>query len=116
MRASATLEFPQGEAEMAETESGINPYATPKSAVVESGPQYEPVKIFSPSGRIGRARYITYGVGLYILIAVPGGALGTLIGPFAGAISFAAALVIAFLLTIQRCHDFNTTGWLSLLM
>jgi hypothetical protein len=25
-------------------------------------------------------------------------------------------MVIAFMLTIQRCHDFNVTGWLSLLM
>jgi hypothetical protein len=27
-----------------------------------------------------------------------------------------ALVVIGFMLTIQRCHDFNMSGWLSLLM
>ena len=31
------------------------------------------------------------------------------------AIVFIALVVIGFMLTIQRCHDFNTSGWLSLL-
>jgi len=29
---------------------------------------------------------------------------------------YGAIMVISFLLTIQRCHDFNVTGWLSLIL
>ena len=74
------------------------------------------MKIFSVSGRIGRARYITYSFGLFILIGMVGGLLGTALGDVASLVTGVAALVIGFMLTIQRCHDFNTTGWLSLLI
>jgi uncharacterized membrane protein YhaH (DUF805 family) len=32
------------------------------------------------------------------------------------ALGYGAMLVISVLLTIQRCHDFNVTGWLSLIL
>jgi uncharacterized membrane protein YhaH (DUF805 family) len=96
--------------------SQVNPYATPKSAVAEAGPQYEPVKIFSISGRIGRARYITYSIGMYFLCVAAGAALGVLVGPPGTMLGMLAAVVIAYMLTMQRCHDFNTTGWLALVM
>jgi uncharacterized membrane protein YhaH (DUF805 family) len=96
--------------------SQVNPYATPKSAVAEAGPQYEPVKIFSISGRIGRARYITYSIGMYFLCVAAGAALGVLVGPPGTMLGMLAAVVIAYMLTMQRCHDFNTTGWLALLV
>jgi len=72
--------------------------------------------VFSVSGRIGRARYITYSFGLFILIGIVGGLLGMVIGEAASLLTGVAALVIGFMLTIQRCHDFNTSGWLSLLI
>lgn len=74
------------------------------------------MRVFSVSGRIGRARYITYSFGLFILIGIVGGLLGMVIGDAASLITGVAALAIGFMLTIQRCHDFNTTGWLSLLI
>ena len=101
---------------MASEPSSVNPYATPKSAVDESGPQYEPVKVFSVAGRIGRARDITYSVGMYILLGVLGAVLSAAIGPVGNVVGLVAALVVAYMLTVQRCHDFNTTGWLALVM
>lgn len=74
------------------------------------------MRVFSVSGRIGRARYITYSFGLFILIGIIGGLLGMVIGDAASLLTGVAALVIGFMLTIQRCHDFNTSGWLSLLI
>lgn len=101
---------------MADTEPGVNPYATPKSAVGESASPYEPVKIFSTAGRIGRARYITYGVGIYLLFGALGAVLSLAIGPLGSVIGVLAALIVAYTLTMQRCHDFDTTGWLALVM
>jgi uncharacterized membrane protein YhaH (DUF805 family) len=101
---------------MASEPSSVNPYATPKAAVAESGPQYEPVKVFSVSGRIARARYITYGVGMYILFGLLGGILSVFIGPAGSAVGVVAALIVGYTLTMQRCHDFDTTGWLALLV
>jgi uncharacterized membrane protein YhaH (DUF805 family) len=101
---------------MASEPSSVNPYATPRSAVAESGPQFEPVKLFSVSGRIGRARYITYGMGSYLLFGALGGLLSVAIGPFGVMLGVLAALLIVYTLTMQRCHDFDTTGWLALLV
>ena len=101
---------------MSSDPTSVNPYAAPKSAVAEAGPQYEPVKIFSISGRIGRARYITYGMGMYLLLGALGGLLSVVIGPVGSMLGIVAALVVSYMLTMQRCHDFDTTGWLALLV
>jgi uncharacterized membrane protein YhaH (DUF805 family) len=98
--------------------TSVNPYQAPGAAVRDAGDQVQEVKVFSTEGRIGRARYIAYGIGFYILFgALAGGmmALGTF-GAILAVVAWVALLVIGFMLTIQRCHDFNTTGWLSLLM
>ena len=94
----------------------VNPYAKPNAAVAEAGEEYQEVKVFSASGRIGRVRYIAYGMGLYFLIAILGLLLSMAIGVAGQIIAGLATLVIIFMLTIQRCHDFNTTGWLSILV
>jgi uncharacterized membrane protein YhaH (DUF805 family) len=94
----------------------INPYATPRAAVAdEATTEVQPVKLFSVSGRIGRARYIANMLGLYILFGIVIGGLSALAGPLA-AVLWIGYVVLAFMLTIQRCHDFNTSGWLSLLV
>jgi len=94
-----------------------NPYGAPRAAVDDAKEEYQPVRIFAVSGRIGRARYITYTVGLSFLIMFLIGVLGALLGP-AGpvvmAIGWIAVIVISYMLTVQRCHDFDTTGWLAL--
>jgi len=94
----------------------VNPYAKPNAAVAEAAEQYQEVKVFATSGRIGRVRYIAYGMGMYFLLAILGALLTWAIGTAGMVIAWIAILVVWLMLTIQRCHDFNTTGWLSLLV
>jgi uncharacterized membrane protein YhaH (DUF805 family) len=101
---------------MANATPGVNPYAKPNAAVAETAEEYQEVKVFSTSGRIGRVRYIAYAMGMYFLIAILGTLLSLAIDAAGQIIAGIAILVIVFMLTIQRCHDFNTTGWLSLLV
>ena len=65
---------------------GVNPYAAPKAAVADE------------------ARHD----------AILAGAATAVAGPL-GALFWIGYLVLTFMLTIQRCHDFNASGWLSLL-
>jgi uncharacterized membrane protein YhaH (DUF805 family) len=101
---------------MATATPGVNPYAKPNAAVAEAGEEVQEVKVFSTSGRIGRVRYIAYGMGIYILFGILGGLLSLVLGNAGMVIAWIAIMVVGFMLTIQRCHDFNTTGWLSLLV
>jgi len=98
--------------------ASVNPYQAPAAAVADAGEQFGEVRLFAVSGRIGRARYIAYSIGVYVLLmalVMAGAFLGT-----AGVLIIAAAyigmLVLMFMLTIQRSHDFNATGWMALLM
>lgn len=105
--------------------AAANPYQRPAAAVADQGTEeLSQVKIFSVAGRIGRVRYIGYSVGMtlvfYAVIAL-GVALsaGSGIELLGGAIIVAAVigmLVVGVMLTIQRCHDFDVSGWLSLLL
>ena len=98
--------------------TNVNPYQAPGAAVADAGEAVQPVNVWSASGRIGRARYIAYGTGFYVLFGVLA-ALSGLLGSVGGVLMIVlwlVLMVIAFMLTIQRCHDFNVTGWLSLLM
>lgn len=101
-----------------------NPYRTPAAAVADGPEQYSEVKIFSAAGRLGRVRYIGYSIGLtllfYLAIAV-GAGIGAAAGMQGITIAVVAAaligmLVVTVLLTVQRCHDFNMSGWLTLLI
>ena len=99
-----------------------NPYQTPQSEVAGGPEEVQPVRVFATSGRIGRVRYIAYSIGLSMLIGLVAGIVSAiaarLIGDAANAftlLGWAAIVAISIMLTIQRCHDFNTTGWLSLL-
>lgn len=97
----------------------VNPYQAPSAAVADAGGEAQPVKVLSISGRIGRARYIAYGMGFYILFGLVAGVLAAALGAIGvvlTVVAWVAIVVIGFMLTIQRCHDFNMSGWLSLLM
>lgn len=105
--------------------ASVNPYRAPAAAVADTAEQFQPVSIFSSSGRIGRVRYIAYSMGLPFLIMLVFGFIGGFIGAAANAPIVAAVLmgigylltfVLMFMLTIQRAHDFDTTGWLSLVV
>jgi uncharacterized membrane protein YhaH (DUF805 family) len=68
-------------------------------------------------------RYIGYTVGLAMLIAAAMGALLAALAAAAGegavlpvmVIGYGLIILVQILLTIQRAHDFNTTGWLAIL-
>ena len=94
----------------------MNPYGAPRAALDAGGEEIQPVRLFGVSGRIGRLRYIAYGVGLYVLMLVVAGVFAALLGPVAAGAVWLAFLVLGFMLTIQRCHDFDSPGWLSILM
>jgi uncharacterized membrane protein YhaH (DUF805 family) len=101
-----------------------NPYAAPRTNVTrgDSTEEYGEIKVFSAEGRIGRVRYIGYTFGVTVLIAIVIGMASALVGAVAPAAAFAVgvvgyiAIVVAqVLLTIQRSHDMNVTGWLCLI-
>jgi uncharacterized membrane protein YhaH (DUF805 family) len=96
-----------------------NPYQAPRAALDEAPGETQPVKVFSTKGRIGRARYIAYGAVFYLAIWIVAGVIAAFLGREAWVaivLAWLAIMTIGFLLTIQRCHDFNTSGWLSLLV
>lgn len=81
------------------------------------------LKVFSARGRIGRMRYIAWcfaiGVVASVLAMAGGGILGAVAGPLGMlfvAACYIAMMVAIVLVTIQRCHDFNATGWLALIL
>ena len=108
--------------------SEVNQYQTPQSELEQSGSQqFAEVKIFSVSGRIGRLRFLAYSVALYLIVAIPanmiGGILAAIMGDsgvfvsltFSGIASL-IILVFYFMFAIQRSHDMNVSGWLSLII
>jgi uncharacterized membrane protein YhaH (DUF805 family) len=96
-----------------------NPYGAPRAKVGDAAEEFQPVKLFAVSGRIGRARYIVYSMLVSFALILPAMALVALSpgpGLFVLAVAYIAMFVISIMLTIQRSHDFNMTGWFSLLV
>ena len=87
----------------------VNPYRAPAAAVADTAEEYQPVNIYSASGRIGRARYIAYTLGLSLLFGVFVGIVAAALGaaglaPVAGILSiliYIGLLVWMIMLTIQ---------------
>ncbi len=101
--------------------SANNPYATPQAPLTTRGTDTGGVgdlNIFTAAGRLGRIRYLMYTMGLGLV----GGIIAMMlfmipvVGLFLGIAVYVGLMAITFLLTIQRCHDFNITGWLSLIV
>jgi hypothetical protein len=57
-----------------------NPYQTPAAKVADQAEQYGEVKILSASGRMGRVRYIGYGVGMTLVMYLVIGLFALLAG------------------------------------
>jgi uncharacterized membrane protein YhaH (DUF805 family) len=107
--------------------SDANPYSAPDAAL-DTGQDvlYQP-KIFSFSGRIGRMRYLAYGIGLNILLmaamiplggatAAMGGEAGmSMIGMVVIAIFYLVTVVISVMFAKRRLNDLNRSGWWFLL-
>jgi len=105
-----------------------NPYTTPQGELVDGPEEYGTIKILSARGRIGRLRYIGYSMGVsFVVYLVMALAMGVVAGiaqesafstvlPLITTVGVIVVSVINILLTIQRCHDFNASGWLSLIL
>ncbi len=97
-----------------------NPYATPNAPVndIHTDEGFGSLKLFTSEGRLGRIRYLMYtmGVGLVGMLLAAMFVMIPVIGVFLAIALYIGIIVVSIFLTIQRCHDFNMTGWLSLLM
>ena len=94
-------------------------YSAPAARVADPASSgYSRINIWSPKGRLGRVRYIAYSVGFGVLFNMVGTAFAALGGETLGLAMFfvtlAAGVCIHALLSVQRAHDFNTTGWLAI--
>ena len=102
-----------------------NPYAAPQTNVTVGDrdvEEYGEVRLFGVSGRIGRVRYIAYSIALSLIVflvaAIVAGIVALAdpnVAIAVGVIGYLAIFVIQFLPAIQRSHDMNVTGWLSLI-
>jgi len=98
-----------------------NPYATPNATVTNSSldeTKFGKVSLTNTKGRIGRLRFFLYTMILTFLGAAFAGALTLIptLGPILAGIAYILIFVFSIFLTIQRCHDFNATGWWALIM
>jgi uncharacterized membrane protein YhaH (DUF805 family) len=104
-----------------------NPYDAPEAELDSgSGELYSP-KILSFNGRIGRLRYLAYGVGtsfLLMLAMIPLGAASALMGGEAASsgiatvgvlVLYAAMIVVSVMFGKRRLNDLNRSGWWFLL-
>ena len=107
-----------------------NPYTAP-DAELETGAEanfYSPT-IFSFKGRIGRMRYLVYGMGIMMLFSMVAGVLAAVMIPASGAggegvgivgmaflaLIYAGVLVVAVMFGKRRLNDLNRSGWWYLL-
>lgn len=102
-----------------------NPYNAPRSRVADSSNEVGEVKFWSFAGRLGRLRYLAYSFGATLVMMLAVGAIvfaamamgegGTILGLLVIPM-YIAMFVVSFMLAIQRAHDFNASGWMSLLI
>jgi len=97
-----------------------NPYAAPRAAVgdVETVQEFQEIRLWSASGRIGRLRYLAYAIGGTIAAVAVAGVLVAAMGGLGAVLAvlvYIAATVFSILIMIQRSHDMNWTGWTILL-
>lgn len=99
-----------------------NPYQTPEGQLTDDDQAYGEIKFFSPSSRINRLRYWAHGM-LFVLafyaVAGIGAALIPLVSMYVGGavigVAYVGLIVFSVIVMIQRLHDLNKSGWMSLL-
>ncbi len=80
------------------------------------------IRFFNLTSRIGRLRFLAYGVALMLLLIVPfiiAFALAKVSAPISLAISglaYIAALVLSISFMVRRLHDLDNSGWWALLI
>lgn len=100
------------------TNANANPFAPPIASLDgEAAADTEfHLNLFSPEGRIGRVRYLLYSIVLTIPIMIVGGVLSAFLGIFGAFLLYAAIIYVHIMLAIKRSHDFDASGWMSLLV
>jgi uncharacterized membrane protein YhaH (DUF805 family) len=98
-----------------------NPFAPPTARVqdVHDTGATQPIKVLSAKGRMGRLRYIGWTMLGSLAIMVPMFLAGLVAGitgsqsivVAAAVLAYAAYFVFFGLITIQRCHDMDWSGW-----
>jgi uncharacterized membrane protein YhaH (DUF805 family) len=93
-----------------------------QESLLVNEPAYEEVKFFSPSSRLNRLRYWAHAllmtIPFYVLLGI-GALLAIQVSVvFWGiaVLAYIAMLVFGFILIIQRLHDLDKSGWLSLII
>jgi len=107
--------------------SSANPYEAPQASLQNPklNDVYDQTSPFSASGRFGRANYVVYAFGAYLVftfimwvVTVTGYFLkNTAAMVLVGVefVIFLVGLVFAIIFLIRRLHDLNWSGWLSVL-
>jgi uncharacterized membrane protein YhaH (DUF805 family) len=81
--------------------------------------EHQQVRLWSPTGRIGRLRYLAYVFGFQMLMAVIAGTAAAIAPDMAGLVlipAYLVLLVFSILQAIKRSHDMNWSGWTVFLM
>lgn len=103
-------------------EPAIDRYAPPTAPVADMAAQHGAsgaMKLFSAQGRIGRARYLAYVSGAFLLKVVGSALLSaSMMSGTAEAWNALVAIVMVLAVLwfvvvtgIKRCHDLNLSGW-----
>ena len=103
-----------------------NPYAPPTARVqdIHNTSETQPIKLWSAQGRMGRLRWVGWSV-LGSLAILPVAFIGGNLGAASGSegvtyallgVAYIAYVVFYALLTIQRCHDLDWSGWMALIV
>jgi uncharacterized membrane protein YhaH (DUF805 family) len=101
-----------------------NPYAPPQAVVRDmdaDNESFQAVSAFTYKGRIGRLRYFAYSVTAYFAVILAAALLGALSVPLHLPIWFASIVpiipygVVIVMLSIQRSHDMDWSGWMIFL-
>ncbi len=100
-----------------------NPYQTPEGQLTTDDLAYGEIKFFSPSSRINRLRYWAHSmlftlamIGLFIIVGLIAAFVSQTLAIGLGVVIYIIMIVFSFILVIQRLHDLNKTGWMSLLL
>lgn len=113
-----------------ENHQELDPYQTPRAGIEHSDKGtvvYNDSGVFSTSGRIGRLRYLAYGIAIALgllavvmllaglLAAVLGEETGAVVGMGLGALVSVVILIFNIILGVRRLHDLNMSGWMWLI-
>lgn len=98
-----------------------SPYAPPSTSVTADLPRYGELKVFSIQGRIGRLRYMAWGLLLFLALILAATvciglfSMSRTVGGLFATVAFIGFTVVSVQLGAQRLHDAGWSAWLLLL-